>query len=516
MRKDRILWADDEIDLLRPYVIFLEQKGYEVVTATNGKDAVDLCGEQVFDIVFLDENMPGLSGLEALVDIKHVLPTVPVVMITKSEEENIMDMAIGNKIADYLIKPVNPNQILLTLKKHVHQREIVNEQTTTNYREEFEDISFVINTASTLEEFKSIHKTLVRWGLELENAEASMRELLKMQRYDANVAFAKFVKANYESWFEADATNRPLMSPDLFKQVVFPKLDKGEKVFVIVIDNFRYDQWKAIQGLVSEFFNVEDDTMYCSILPTATQYARNAIFSGLMPSQIKEMYPEMWIDEDEDEGKNLLEEKHIATQLQRFRRKNTFSYHKVNESDYCERLVGRVPKLAENDLNVVVLNFIDMLSHSRTDSKMMRELANDEAAYMSLTRSWFRHSSTYDLLRAIAATGSKVVITTDHGAVQVDGAIKVVGDKHTNVNLRYKLGKSLSYNKKEVFEVLQPKKIGLPAPNLSTSYVFATKGDFFAYPNNYNYYVGYYNHTFQHGGVSMEEMLIPLISLEPK
>ena len=515
MKKDRILWADDEIDLLRAYIIFLEEKGYEVVTATNGKDAVDLCHKESFDIIFLDENMPGLSGLETLSLIKDIDPNVPMVMITKSEEENIMNMAIGNKIADYLTKPVNPSQILLTLKKNIHKKEIFSEHATSQYQSQFGRIGMQINDSLTLNDWKEVYKKLVYWELELAEAENGMDEMLKMQKTEANNTFTKFIKKNYVDWFE-HTENKPLMSTDLFKTKVFPLLDNGEKVFFILVDNFRYDQWKTIREMLSEFYIFNEEDLYCSMLPTATQYARNAIFSGLLPLQIQHMYPHLWVEEDDEEGKNLHEKDLLITQLQRFRKKYEFSYHKISDSASCQRLIDQLPRIDGNQLNVCVLNFIDMLSHARTESKMMRELANDEDAYRSLTLSWFKHSTTYELFKAIAQKGYKVVFTTDHGTIQVNNAIKVIGDKNTNVNLRYKVGKSLSYNKKEVFEVTQPAKIGLPSPNISSAYIFACNDDFFAYPNNYNHYVSYYKSTFQHGGISLEEMLIPLIVMEPK
>ena len=511
---NRILWADDEIHLLKPYIIYLQEKGYEVTPVNSGQDAIEACQEQRFDIVFLDENMPGLSGLETLQEIKDLHPTLPVVMITKSEEEHIMEQAIGQKIADYLIKPVNPSQILLCLKKHIHQREIVEEHTNTTYRQEFSDITYMIDTATTIEEWMAVERTLTRWELELENVDSAMHEMLHMQREQANTKFAKFITKNYESWF-AQGAKRPLMSPDLMKQTIFPMLDAGEKVFFVVIDNFRYDQWKIIQPLLSEWFTIKEEQMYTSILPTATQYARNAIFAGLMPQQIQEMYPNLWIDEDEEESKNNNEESLIQTQLDRFRKRYGYTYYKVNESDFCEKITRQFKGL-KTPLNVVIINFIDMLSHSRTDSKMMRELANDEAAYRSLTLSWFKHSPTAEMFRRIAALGYKVVLTTDHGTTRVDNAVQIIGDKNTNTNLRYKVGKALNCSAKNCFEIARPKQVGLPCPNVSSSYMFCTSNDFFAYPNNFNYYAQFYRNTFQHGGISMEEMLIPLITLEPK
>lgn len=509
----QILWADDEIDLLQPYIIYLKDKQYDVLTATNGQDAIELCHQARPDIVFLDENMPGLSGLETLQEIKRLHPEIPVVMITKSEEERIMEEAIGEKIADYLIKPVNPSQILMCLKKHIHQRDILSEHTNKTYREEFGDITYLIDTASTIEEWQAVERTLTHWELELQDVDSSMREMLQMQRQQANAAFAKFVQRHYEEWFTGD--ERPMMSPDVFKRVLFPMLDRGEKVFLVVIDNFRYDQWKTIQPMLNEFLTVTDEQLYTSILPTATQYARNAIFSGLMPLQIQQMYPQYWVEEEEEEGKNLCEKDLIQTQLDRYRRKEEFSYYKVNESEFCEKITRQFKGL-RTPLNIVVLNFIDMLSHSRTESKMMRELAGDEAAYMSLTKSWFRHSPTYFMLRRIAELGYRIVITTDHGTVRVQNPVQIIGDKNTNTNLRYKVGKSLNCQSKNVMTIADPKRVGLPCPNVSSSYMFCTGSDFFGYPNNFNYYAQHYRNTFQHGGISLEEMVIPLIILDPK
>lgn len=512
---NKLLWADDEIELLNAHIIFLNSKGYEVTTVTNGPDAIEACHNNSFDLILLDENMPGLTGLETLAAIKEIHPSTPVVMVTKSEEEDIMEQAIGSKIADYLIKPVNPKQILLTLKKNIHSKEIVAEKANNDYQQNFGKLSMQISDARSIEEWQEVYRKIVNWELKLESADRQMHDMLKAQKEEANSIFGRFVKKNYLEWMSKNRDGRPMMSHDIFRERIFPLIENGEKVFLLIIDNFRYDQWRVLSEEIGRSFNIEEE-LYTSILPTATQYARNAIFSGLMPSQIKEMFPALWVDEEEEEGKNLNEEQLIATQIARYRRKDSFSYNKVLTSTAAEKYIDTIKNLSRNSINVLVINFIDMLSHARTESLMVRELAANEAAYRSITQSWIRHSAIRQLFEYLAESDYTVVITTDHGSIQVDTPTKVIGDKNTNTNLRYKLGKALNYNSKEVFEIKEPSKAFLPSPNISTSYIFATGNNFFAYPNNYNYYVSYYKDTFQHGGISMEEMLVPLIKMRPK
>ena len=524
MTNGLLLWVDDEVEQLRAHLLFLEKKGYEVVTVSNGPDAIDQCRERNFDLVLLDEQMPGLSGLETLQRIKELQPSLPVVMVTKSEEENIMEQAIGQKIADYLIKPVNPNQILLALKKNIHRREIETEVTQSQYQQNFQQIAMQIMDCREWKDWADVYRRLVHWELELSSTDSNMTEMLAMQKEEANSGFAKFIKKNYLDWVASlsptfsgrqEVSGRPVLSPEVFKTKVFPLLSSGQKVFLVVLDNFRYDQWRMLARELGEQFDIEED-LYCSILPTATQYARNAIFSGLMPNKIAEMFPKLWVDEDEEDGKNLNEEPLIQTQLERYRRKETFSYHKINSSADGDRFMQQWQQLEKYQLNVVVFNFIDMLSHARTESKMVRELANNESAYRSITQSWFRHSVISDFFKLVAQTDSKVIVTTDHGSIRCTQPVKIIGDRNTNTNLRYKLGKNLAYDEKSLYIIKEPQKAQLPMPNLSTSYVFATGDSFFAYPNNYNYYVSYYRDTFQHGGISMEEMIIPLVTLTGK
>jgi CheY-like chemotaxis protein len=517
MQRYSILWADDEIDLLKPHILFLEQRGYDITPVNNGSDAVELCAEKQFDVVFLDENMPGLSGLEALDQIKSNKPNLPVVMITKNEEEQIMEEAIGAQIADYLIKPLNPNQILLSVKKILENKRLIIEKTNQSYQQEFRKISMAFMDEMNHDQWADIYKKLVHWELQLGQSDnADMSEVLEAQKMEANANFAKFVIRNYDRWLNDANAPKPLLSHQLMKKKVFPELGKGSPVFMMVIDNLRFDQWKVLEPILEEYFTITGEETYYSILPTTTAYARNAIFSGMMPSEMAKSQPDLWIGEDEDEGKNNFEEEFLGKQLHRNNIKVKYSYHKIKNLEEGRSLATTVTNLFENDLNVIVYNFVDMLSHARTDMAMIRELAPDESAYRSLTRSWFLHSPLFDILKTIATRKAKVIITTDHGTIRVKRAFKIIGDRSVNTNLRYKQGKNLGFEGGKVMQVTKPERLFLPKMNVSTSYVFAIEDQFFAYPNNYNYYVNFYKDTFQHGGVSIEEMIIPIIFLTSK
>lgn len=517
MDKVQILWADDEIDLLKPHVMFLQNKGYDVTTATNGRDALDMVQKQDYGIIFLDENMPGLSGIETLSQIKNIRPQIPVVMITKSEEETIMEEAIGSKIADYLIKPVNPNQILLAIKKNLENKRLISEKTTQGYQQEFRQIGMTLSDKLSWQEWVEVYKKLVFWEIELERTQdPGMYQILTMQKSEANQLFSKFVETNYLGWLK-DPDNAPLLSHYLMRRKVLPLTDTSdEPVFFLLIDNLRLDQWKVIQPVMEELFRVIDEDTYCSILPTATQFARNSIFAGMMPSEIEKRFPDKWSNDDDEGGKNNFESDFLADQLQRNRKNYKFSYNKITNIEAGKQLADQVPNLFSNKLNVIVYNFVDMLSHARTDMQVIRELAEDEKAYRSITRSWFEHSPLLEVMRRIAEKPAKVIITTDHGTIRVKEPSKIIGDRNVNTNLRYKQGKNLNYDKKDVLEIKNPSEAFLPRVNVSTTYVF-TKGDkFFAYPNNYNYYVNFYRDTFQHGGISPEEMIIPYVVLQTK
>ena len=513
----KILWVDDEVELLKPHVLFLKQKGYEVDTCNNGYDAIDMAAEGSYDLIILDEMMPGMTGLETLPKIKEARPTTPVIMVTKSEEENIMNKAIGSKIADYLIKPVNPNQVLLSIKKNVHSQQLVTEQTTADYRSEFGRISSQLQMADSFADWCSLYRKLTTWEIELsESNDQSIHEVLTYQKSEANQEFSKFVRRNYYNWINRRDEQSPVMSHMLMRSNIFPVVDENPKTTLMLIDNFRYDQWRSISSLLRGYYDVVLDDFYCAILPTATQYARNAIFAGLMPLAIDKLMPDKWLNDNEEGGKNQYEEEFLRRLMARNGKNWKLSFDKLVRPEQGRKLVDNIQKVYDADFSVIVYNFLDILSHARTETDIIRELTEDEAAFRSLTRSWFEHSDLFTMLKLLAERKHTVIITSDHGTIRVDNPVKVTGDRETSANLRYKTGRNLAYNSREVYEVLRPEDIQLPSSNLTSSYIFAYNSDFLVYNNDANRHIRYYRNTFQHGGISMEEMIVPYIVLKPK
>lgn len=515
MKNIHILWVDDEIDLLKPHILFLEKKDYKVTTCTNGADAIDMVDENNFDIVFLDENMPGITGLETLSEIKQKNPNLPIVMITKSEEEYLMEEAIGSKIADYLIKPVNPNQILLSLKKNLDHSRLVSEKTTSNYQQEFRKISMDLAMVNSYEEWSELYKKLVHWELELEDInDTGMLEILESQKSEANSQFFKFIKKKYQNWLTSN--DKPTFSHTLFKDYVVPNLSKERGVLWVVIDNLRYDQYRVLEPFINNYYKKEEENSYYSILPTATQYARNAIFSGLMPSEMEKRFPKLWKNDTDEGGKNLFEAEFLNDQIKRLGLDIKHEYYKIVSLKSGKDLADNYNGTKQNDLTAVVFNFVDMLSHAKTEMEVIKELAGDDKAYRSLTVSWFKNSPLYDIIQKAQKLGQKLIITTDHGTINCKHPTKVIGDKNISSNLRYKTGRSLSYEDKDVYAVKNPKDIFLPTVAINSPFIFTKEDLFFAYPNNYNHFVKYYKNTYQHGGISLEEMIIPCAVYNPK
>lgn len=518
MSQITILWADDEIDLFKPSIMFLENKGYKVIPVSNGKDAIDRFAQKGIDVVFLDESMPGLTGLQTLQRIKEIDYHIPVVMITKNEEENLMEEAIGSQIADYLIKPVKPQQILSTLKKIVDNDRLVSEKTTSSYQQEFQKLFMALQDKMDHKEWAELYKKLIYWEIELDRSDSSMKEVYNTQKEEANKEFTKFVIKNYKDWVNSEPGDKaPIMSHNLLKQKLVPLMKNDKPTFLILIDNLRFDQWKSIQPLIMENYRVDEEDSFYAILPTATQYSRNAIFAGMTPLEISKQFPTMWKNDDDEGGKNMHEADFLEAWV-----KNTFhgsvkhQYVKITNHRDGELLENNIMNYMNNKLTVIVYNFVDMLSHARTEMEVLKELASDEAAYRSLSVSWFDHSPLLNALRKLADKDINLLLTTDHGTVRVSDPSRCIGDRETTTNIRYKTGKNLNFEERDVYAVRVPEEIGLPKSRLSSSYIFAKENKYLVYPNNYNHFVNYYKNTFQHGGISLEEIICPVVKLSRK
>ncbi|HEY9165445.1 MAG TPA: bifunctional response regulator/alkaline phosphatase family protein [Candidatus Kryptonia bacterium] len=519
--KHRILWVDDEIELLKPHVIFLKDKGFQVDTATNGQDAIELVRQnfrdQNYDLILLDEMMAGMGGLKTLEAIKGIAPEIPVVMITKNEAESLMEEAIGQKITDYLTKPVNPSQILLTAKRIIDGHRITGERVSRDYVTDFRDISSQLDSELTYKEWVEIHQKLTYWELEIdEHPETGLKDPLTDQRRAANAAFGKYIESVYKNWVNSKS-EKPKLSHEVFETYVMPKMTPGKPVVMIVIDCMRLDQWLIMEDYLRDDFAINKE-FYYSILPTATPYSRNAIFSGLLPLEMEKRFPEIWDkgNSDDDSSRNRYEKELLTDLLQRKRIRVEPKYIKIIDPDFGKNIVSNISSFVRLPLTTIVVNFVDILAHSRSDSDILKEIAPDESAYRSLTKSWFQHSYLLDLFKALAETNATVVVTTDHGSVRSLRGSKVLGDREASTNLRYKFGRNLKCDDRQAIFVKNPEDYMLPRRGVTINYIIAKEDFYFVYPTEYHKYLEQYHDSFQHGGISLEEMILPVIFLDPR
>ena len=513
----KIIWVDDEIELLRPHILFLQEHGYSVTPVTNAADAIAMLPGEAFDLMLLDEQMAGMDGLTALQEIKTLRPSLPVVMVTKSEEIALMEEAISARIDDFLTKPVNPSQVLLTCKKLLESRQITGQRFSRDYATEFSQISRRLLEPLEWHDWIDIYLRLTEWDIELDrHPELDFRQTLMDQRRECNAEFAKFIEREYPKWLFSE--NRPVLSVDLVHKFVVPHLQKQQRTVFLVIDNLRLDQWLTIEPLLYEFFDIEKEYYY-SILPTATPYSRNAIFAGLFPAEIEKQHPELWQSGDDNETSlNRYERQLLDLQLLREKivLKPDLKYVKILDANEAHNTERQISSLADLPLMALVVNFVDILAHSRSDSQVLREIIPDEAAYRSLTRSWFVHSYLFRILKELAARGNTVVLTSDHGSLRGLRGAKVIGDRETSTNLRYKYGRNLKCDHKYAIYVKDPATYRLPQRSLNTNYIIAKEDYYFVYPTNYHHYLNYYRDSLQHGGVSLEEMILAVATLKPK
>lgn len=516
--KGKILWVDDEIDLFRPHIRFLKEKGYSVDTATNGEDAIAMVRHNGFDLVFLDEMMAGLGGLRTLAEIKDIRPNLPVVMVTKNEEESLMEEAIGVKISDYLIKPVNPSQVLIACKKFLEGKKITGAAVSKDYIQEFNAISVALMNDLDYKQWIDIYTKLVEWDIELDqHPELGLKQTLVDQTRECNLAFGKYVEKNYRNWVEQTA-NRPALSLEVVDRFLIPHLQGNKSVILFVIDCLRLDQWLVMESLLHEYYLISKD-YYFSILPTATPYSRNAIFSGLYPSDVEIRFPDLWKkSEDDEHSRNRYERQFLEKLLERRKisLKPEPKYVKILDAEFGRSIEKNINSYAQTKLTSIVVNFVDMLAHGRSDSTLLKEIAPDESAYRSLTNSWFVHSSLFGMLRTLSKNKNvTVLLTTDHGSIRCLRGSKVLGDREASTNLRYKYGRNLKSEQKAAIFVKNPLEFKLPMRGVAINYIIAKEDYYFVYPTDYHKYLNQYRDSFQHGGVSMEEMILPVVRLEP-
>lgn len=516
--RNNILWVDDEIDMLKSNILFLKQKGYTVTEATNGEDAIEIIKKEDFDLVFMDEMMPGKGGLETLLEIKDIKPALPVVMVTKNETESLMEEAIGKKITDYLIKPVNPNQVLLVCKKILESKRLKGDQVSKDYIQEFNSISRLLMEELTWEDWINIHIKMSNWEIELdEHPELGLKQTIHDQRKECNVEFSKFIEKNYVNWLN-DSKDKPVLSNQLVEKYIVPDLNNYDSIFFFVIDCMRLDQWLMMEKYLNNIFKISKEYYY-SILPTATPYSRNAIFAGLYPSELEKHYPDLWKGEDDENSKNNYEKDFLTKYFERKRIKlrNELRYTKIMDSEFSRGVEHKILSFTNNQLNAIVINFVDMIAHSRSDTAILREIAPDESAYRSLTESWFEHSSFFGMLRQLATKQKiKIIITTDHGSIRCLHGVKALGDRESSPNLRYKYGRNVKADSRNAIHISNPSEYKLPLRNGIVNYIIAKEDFYFVYPTDYHKYLNQYNDTFQHGGISLDEMILPVITMETK
>ena len=520
IKQNKILWVDDEIELLRSHIIFLSEKGFAVDTVTNGEDAVSSVKEKDYDLIFLDEMMAGMGGLETLAQIKDYNANIPVVMVTKNEEESLMNEAIGFKISDYLTKPVNPSQVLLVCKKILEGKKISGEHAAKDYLQDFNQISQAMLQNMDSDEWIEVYLKLVNWDLELDvHPEIGLRQTFIDQKREANKEFSKFVENNYREWINSNSDlNKPTLTPDILNNYLMEEVKNHDNVFFFVLDCLRLDQWLVMEKHLTDYFKI-DKSYYYSILPTSTPYARNSLFGGLYPSEIEKYYPQLWQGDDDENSMNKFEKEllQLFFDRKRIKLKNDLKYIKIIDPEVGRNFEQNILSYQNTHLTAVVVNFLDMIAHGRSDSDILKEIAPDESAYRSLTNSWFTHSSLLSTFKSLSSLKkTRIIVTTDHGSIRALRGAKVLGDREASSNLRFKYGRNLKVDDKHAVYIKNAVDYKLPKRGVTINYIIAKEDYYFVYPTEYHKYLTHYKDTFQHGGISLDEILLPVITMEPK